>query len=328
MMTEAASTHFESKEKEITIARTFNAPRDVVFRAWADPKQLARWWGPRIFTTSVCDIDLRIGGAYRFVMRGPDGVEYSMHGVYRDVAPPERIVFTANLDDHPADWHALLAKSLAGRAKPDSIVLVGVVTFEEAPGATKLSIKTLFELEALCDAMLKMGMREGWTESFDRLNDLLSGVSDREIVITRLFDAPRELLFDAWLDAKNIGKWWGPRGFTTTIHNMDTRPGGEWRFIMHGPDGVDYDNRVVYREIVRPSRLVYNHGSDTAGDPGEFLATITFVDLGGKTALTLRALLGSVEQYEQKKKFGAIEGGNQTLDRLAEYVSNLKNLIS
>lgn len=104
--------------------------------------------------------------------------------------------------------------------------------------------------------------------------------SDREIVLTRVLDAPRELVFDAWTDRKHIAQWWGPRGFTTTIHEMDVRPGGVWRFMMHGPDGVDYPNRIVFREVVKPERLVYDHGSDDPADPAQFHVTVTFAKQG------------------------------------------------
>ena len=148
-----------------------------------------------------------------------------------------------------------------------------------------------------------------------------TATSDREIVITRVIGAPRELVFNAWTDPKHIGQWWGPRGFTTTIHEMDVRPGGIWRYVMHSPDGVDYKNKVVYVEIVKPERLVYLHSDDTAGDPGQFHVTATFVEEGGKTRLTLRMFFESAAERDKMKEFGAIEGGNQTLERLEEYLT-------
>src|SRR6478735_6105977 len=83
----------------------------------------------------------------------------------------------------------------------------------------------------------------------------------REIVASRVFDAPRDLVFKMWTDREHAGNWWGPKGFRTTIHEMDVRPGGVWRFVMHGPDGRDYQNKIVYVEVVRPERLVYDHVS-------------------------------------------------------------------
>jgi uncharacterized protein YndB with AHSA1/START domain len=146
-------------------------------------------------------------------------------------------------------------------------------------------------------------------------------LSDREIVMTREFDAPRELVFAAYTNPEHIPQWWGPRGFTTTIHEMDVKPGGVWRFIMHGPDGTDYDNKIVYSEIVKPERLVYDHGSDKEDDPGKFHVTVTFADEGDRTQLTMRMLFASTEARDAMIEFGAVEGGNQTLERLAEHLA-------
>ncbi|MBI3527485.1 MAG: SRPBCC domain-containing protein [Betaproteobacteria bacterium] len=148
--------------------------------------------------------------------------------------------------------------------------------------------------------------------------------SDREIVLTRAFEASRELVWKAWTDPKHINEWWGPRGFTTTTHEIDVRPGGVWRFMMHGPDGVDYPNRIVYLEIVKPERLVYNHSGDGEAEDVQFQVTVTFAEEGGKTRLTLRMLFATAAERDKTvEQYGAIEGGNQTLDRLGEYLAQM-----
>lgn len=143
---------------------------------------------------------------------------------------------------------------------------------------------------------------------------------EREIVVSHIFEAPRELVFEAWTDPTHIGQWWGPRGFSTTTAEMDVRPGGVWRFVMHGPNGVDYPNKIVYVEIAKPERLVYNHSSGE-GDPGQFRVTVTFADQGGRTELTARMLFKSAAERDRVKELGAIEGAHQTLDRLAEFLT-------
>src|ERR1700733_12350519 len=113
----------------------------------------------------------------------------------------------------------------------------------------------------------------------------------REIVITRLFDAPRELVWQAMTDPEHLVHWWGPRGFTTTIQEMDVRPGGIWQHVMHGPDGTDYPTRSVFKELVKPDRLGFVHGGGKKGGPdGRFEATWTFaaLDNGDKTRVTIR----------------------------------------
>jgi uncharacterized protein YndB with AHSA1/START domain len=148
---------------------------------------------------------------------------------------------------------------------------------------------------------------------------------ERELVFTRVFDAPRELVFEAWTDPKHLPHWWGPNGFTLTIHEMDVRPGGHWRFTMHGPDGVDYPNWVLYEEIVKPERLVYSHGGGKEGDDAEFQVTASFAKQGGKTKVTMRMLFKSAADRDRVvKEYGAIEGANQTLDRLAAHLATLR----
>lgn len=147
---------------------------------------------------------------------------------------------------------------------------------------------------------------------------------DREITATRIFDAPRELVFQMWTDPQHIGQWWGPRGFTTTTYNMDVRPGGVWRFVMHGPDGTDYQNKITYVEIVKPERLVYEHGGDKECEPVNFKVTVTFEEQGGKTRLTMRMLFPSAAARDfTVEKYGAVEGLTQTLGRLEEYLAKM-----
>jgi uncharacterized protein YndB with AHSA1/START domain len=142
----------------------------------------------------------------------------------------------------------------------------------------------------------------------------------RAIVTTRVFDAPRELVWFAWTDPNHLAQWWGPNGFTTTTSAYDLRPGGTWRFVMHGPDGRDYQNLVTFDEIVKPERLVYRHGDDV--EPVQFRTTVTFEDLGGKTRLTLRAQFPTADARDRVvKEYGAAEGAVQTIERLANYLT-------
>jgi uncharacterized protein YndB with AHSA1/START domain len=150
-----------------------------------------------------------------------------------------------------------------------------------------------------------------------------TGTEDREIVLTRVFDAPRELVFQAYTQPEHLAQWYGPDGFTITTYEHDCRTGGRWRFMMHGPDGRDWPNRMDFREVVRPERLVFDHGSDQDDDPNRFFVTITFDDEGGKTRLTSRMQFRTREEVEAKIKFGAVELGQQTLRRLAEHLETM-----
>jgi uncharacterized protein YndB with AHSA1/START domain len=146
----------------------------------------------------------------------------------------------------------------------------------------------------------------------------------RSIVGTRVFDAPRELVWTVWTDPKHLAQWWGPTGFSTTTSAFDMRPGGVWRFVMHGPDGRDYQNRITFDEIVKPERLVYHHAGDDDVEPVQFTTTVTFEDLGGKTRLTMRGVFPSAAARDRViKEYGADKGLVQTLERLGEYLSKI-----
>lgn len=144
--------------------------------------------------------------------------------------------------------------------------------------------------------------------------------SERAILLRRTFDATPEEVFDALTDPDTIGDWWGPDGFRTTTHEMDVRPGGMWRFTMHGPDGTDYPNVVIYRAVERPRRLEYDHGS--APDKIEFEVTIELTDRNGGTELSMRSVFPTAAARDRVvKEVGALEGGKQTLARLANHLA-------
>ena len=144
-------------DREIAMTRVFEAPRSLVFDAWTKPELLKRWLGVRNgWTFEVCEVDLRVGGAYRFVWRGPDGAEMGMGGVYREIVSPERLVSTEKFDD---PWYP-------GEAL-DTIVLV------EHDGKTTATTTVLYESQEIRDAVLESGMARGVAESYDVLAELL-----------------------------------------------------------------------------------------------------------------------------------------------------------
>ncbi len=148
---------------------------------------------------------------------------------------------------------------------------------------------------------------------------------DREIVLSRVFDAPRELVWQAWTDPEHIGQWFGPKGFTIETREIDIRVGGRWRFDMVAPDGTVYDNRMVFLELKKPELMVMDHGSDKDNDPKRFRVTLTFDEQGDKkTVLTLRQLHPTKAQRLEGIGFGAVEFGYQTLDKLADYLARLR----
>jgi uncharacterized protein YndB with AHSA1/START domain len=143
---------------------------------------------------------------------------------------------------------------------------------------------------------------------------------ERTLVITRLLDAPRAMVFAAWIDQDQAAQWWGPKGFTSVSCTMHVRVGGVWRRVMRSPDGAELTARGVYREIAAPERLVFTYAwEDAAGNPKhETLVTLTFADLGGKTELTLRhALFETVAARDDHR-----DGWSGCLERFAEYLAS------
>jgi uncharacterized protein YndB with AHSA1/START domain len=147
--------------REFTLTRIFDAPRDLVFKAWTDPQHLAQWWGPKLFTNPVCELDLRPGGTLRIVMRAPNGSEFPMIGLFREIVVPERLVFTN------------IAVDAAGNHLIEGLT---TVTFAEHNGKTRLTLHT--RAAALTAQAVRMigGMDVGWTQSIDKLEAYLAGL--------------------------------------------------------------------------------------------------------------------------------------------------------
>lgn len=155
------------------------------------------------------------------------------------------------------------------------------------------------------------------------LNNTVVNIEGRELTVTRLFQAPRDLVYQTWTDPLYLSHWWGPAGFTITTHSIDVTPGGVWSYVMHGPDGTDYINQIRYIEIVRPEKLVYSHGDNEEEE--RFRVTVTMEEKGNATELTMRMEFHTAEELEETvQKYGAIEGAKSTMGRLVEELEAIK----
>jgi uncharacterized protein YndB with AHSA1/START domain len=155
------------------------------------------------------------------------------------------------------------------------------------------------------------------------MENVKNSTRDRELLLSRTLKAPVALVWEVWTQAEHIVNWWGPDGFTNTINRMDFRPGGEWDLIMHGPDGTDYKNKSIFREIVRHKKIVYEHVSAP-----RFTATISFEEQGAQTLITWHMLFESAEEFIRTvKTFKADEGLKQNLEKLGRYLAqhNIKS---
>ncbi len=150
-----------------------------------------------------------------------------------------------------------------------------------------------------------------------------SATADREIVISRVIDASRELVFEAFTAVRHLSQWWGPDGFTTTTRAFEFRVGGVWDFVMHGPDGTDYQEWISWTEIIPPERIALLHG-ESRDDPNAFESALTFASDGAATRIEMRTVFPTRElRDEAVEKYHAIEGGQQTLGNLADYVTGI-----
>ena len=144
-----------------------------------------------------------------------------------------------------------------------------------------------------------------------------NNTKDRELFLSRTLNAPVELVWEVWTDPKHIANWWGPNGFTNTISKMEIRPGGEWDLVMHGPDGTDYINKSVFREVVLHKRIVFEHVNYP-----HHITTVEFEARGEQTFLSWRMVFDSAEILEEvAKKHGAVEGMKQNVEKLEKYLA-------
>jgi uncharacterized protein YndB with AHSA1/START domain len=310
-------------DREIVMTRVFDAPRELVFQAHSSCEHLANWFGPRRYTLSVCDMDFRPGGKYRFVHSG-DGQEHGFRGEFREIVEPERIVWTFEYEGMPGH------------------ISVDTLTLEDLGGGrTMLTARSLFDSVEDRDGMLQSGMEEGATESWDRLAehlDVMKGAAPAALggglVIERIFDAPRDLVWKAWTDPEHVKLWWGPKGFTAPVVQADFRVGGAYLYCMRSSEGQDYWSTGVYRDIVPQERFVAtdsfadehgnvvpaSHYGMPADFPLEMLVTVTFEDLGDKTRMILRHEGMPADEMGEM----ASQGWNESLDKLAEVLANIQ----
>ncbi len=303
---------------EIVMTRIFDAPRELVFEAHSSCDHLKHWWGPRRYEITVCDLDFRPGGAWRFVQRGADGDEHGFRGEFREIVAPERIVWTFEYEGMPGH------------------VSVETLTLEDVGGKTRLTARSVFGSVEDRDGMLQSGMEDGAAETWDRLAEHVaamaasaaSATSAGGLLIERVFDAPRDLVWKAWTEPERMMRWWGPKGFTAPAIQADFRVGGKYLYCMRSAEGQDFWSTGVYREIVPQERIVVTDSFADAdgnavpashyGMPGDFpmemVVTVTFEDLGRRTRMILRHEgMPAGEMGEM-----ANQGWNESLDKLAE----------
>ncbi len=297
----------DTPDREIVSTRIFSAPRDLVWRAWSEPQHLMHWWGPKGFTNTFESFDFRPGGVWRFVMHGPNGADYKNEIVFVEIAKPERIVL-----DHVSAPQFRVTATFEDLSK------------ENLAGKTRVTFRQVFESAKIYESVKRYAV-PGNEENFDRLDGHLTLMESgcREVTITRSFAAPRALVWQAWTDPKHLSQWWGPRGFTSSVRELDVRIGGALSIVMHAPDGGDYPMRGVFRELIAPERLVFSNIAVDASDKPllDGLTTVTFGEHAGKTEMVLHARAVALVPHAVAFLAGMEEGWTQSIDCLSEHLA-------
>lgn len=329
-MTVNAQRPVEVSDRDFVIARIFAAPRERVYKAWVDSRLMGQWWGPAFFTNPVSEVDPRPGGKYRLVMRSPEGQDYTCLGQFQSLVENVRLEMTIDCSEHPEEWFDLVFPGRdRSKGKPELIIPM-TVTFEEARGETRMTVRLHYQSAELRDSMLKIGMREGWSQSLDKLTELAGGLR-----VVRLFDAPKHLVWRANTESEHLSQWWGPKGFTWVGCKMEFQPGGTFQYCMSAPNGQEMWGRFVYLEIVPEERVTFvSSFSNPEGGvtrhpmsktwPLGILNTLTLLTCGDKTMVTLCGYPINATAEERQTFEDAREGVRQafgaTWDQLDEYL--------
>lgn len=305
-------------DREIVLSRVYDAPRELVWEAWTNPKHVVNWWGPNGFTTTIEKMDFRVGGVWKHVMRGPDGANYPNKSVFREIVPFQRIAYSHG----------------GGREDGPGASFDAIWTFEAVSATqTRLTGRLVFRTPEDRDFVVKeFGAVEGGKQTLGRLAEHLPTMTPlKEFAVSRVFNAPRELVWKAWTEVGQLQQWFGPKGFTTPTCTLELKVGGTYHYCLRSADGHELWGKWVFVEIVSPEKLVViSSFSDAQGGvtrhpmapiwPLETYSTMTLTESGGKTTLTLRWLPYRPTD-EEREKFDSNhpsmqQGWGGTLDRL------------
>jgi uncharacterized protein YndB with AHSA1/START domain len=309
---------------ELKIVRTFDAPRELVWKAWTDPEMAMRWMGPRGFQTKEFVTSTEVGGAWSLNMEGKAPGTGQMAylkqgGTTLEYDPPKKLAYTFAWSD----------RSLVGLGPSPFKENIVTIEFEEQGQKTVMTFtQGPFATEGERD-----GHNGGWNSAFDRFAEfMLAEQPDRirkqdevptELHLKRFFAAPRQLVFDAWTKAEMMQQWWGPACFTNPVCEVDARSGGKIRIHMKGPDGTVYPMEGKFQEVYPPYRFHFTSGPlDIEGKlVFETSTSVFFEEVEGGTQVVLDVHVTSTTADAPQYLKGMNAGWNQSLDRLNEFIA-------
>ena len=308
--------------KDLVIERIFDAPREQVWRAWTDPELFMRWWGPSTFTSPTCRMDVRPGGRYVWSMRDPDGNDYYSAGMFLEVIPPERLVYTDSFADKDGN---IIPPSVYGMSDAFPTELTVTVTLEDLGKQTKM--RTTFS--GMPEGPEKEMTAAGFNESLDKLTNAVTKqvrlTIDREklqITIVRDFDAPQALVWRALTEPALLAQWWGQPGSPMSVDKHELRPDGEWRFVERDAAGNEYGFRGIFRAIEPTGRIVQTFEYEPmAGHV--IVETMTLTESGGRTTLTAVDQFENLEDLEGMYQSGMEGGVENSYNQLAALLPKL-----
>jgi uncharacterized protein YndB with AHSA1/START domain len=314
----------KNKANEITLIRTYDAPVKTVWEAWTDPAQVAQWWGPRGFTLTTHSKDLKVGGHWAYTMHGPDGVNYPNKTIYYEVEKHKRLVYDhGGNDDQPPLFRV-------------------TVLFTETKNKTHMHMTMAFSTPEVAQESKKFIKKAGGNATWDRLAEYLEEKTSgkTKFVINRTFDAPIELIFDVWTDAKHIARWLSPTGTEMKFFKADIKPGGSSFYMMHGQD-MKLHGKINYLKIERPHRIIYtqqfcDENETTTRHPMAPIwpeTMLTIVEFSPESSTQTRITItwepyGDFTSEEQSffanARSGMTMGWTGSFDKLEDYLSHYK----
>jgi uncharacterized protein YndB with AHSA1/START domain len=304
---------------EFVITRVFDAPLEVVWKQWIESEKELCWWVPKGLSWPHRRIELRVGGTYLYCSRAADGKDFWGTGVYHETILPDGSVSPVNGNENA------IRVSYYGMISDWPLELLVTVSFEEHANKTELTLRHAGIPEGQAREMTEAD----WNKSLDKLVEELRIISltvlqeKQEIIFSRVFDAPRKLVFMAYTDPTLMLQWWGPKTLMSAFDKTKIGQGGVLRFIQKDASGNEYAFNRVYRKIEPDQRVDYTFFYE--GMPGNLLLEkVSFEDLGGKTKVTDYLVLQTAHPELAQPVAILKEGANESMERFEELLSALK----
>jgi len=280
----------------LSFEREVGVPAEILWQAWTAPAARAVWAAPTPeVTVEFLEADTRVGGREVSLCKVEGQPDIRCEAGWLDLQPAQRCVNYEVISSQGVTQSAALVTADLSATGDGSRLVVTV------------------QLSSLAEDM-EAGYRQGLGAGLDNL----VGVAERTMVLQRVIKAPRQVVWDAWVNPETLPKWWGPDGFSCRTSRIDLRTGGEWVFDMIGPDGTVYPNHHQYREVRAQDRLAYTLLWGENG-PKHADAWAAFHEAEGATTVTLGMVFTTAAEFQAAKGFGAVELGQQTLGKLARF---------